>query len=352
VQQARNRRGEPFLFFLRLHRDLYSVGLHAPAMNFTFRQLETFLYSARLRSFNGAAVQLHTTQSAVSKRIAELEQQVGGALLLRGARGLQLTQAGRQLLPLAEQALALWTRIDQEFATAESLRGVFRVGITEFVALTWLTSLIQRVQQDHPDVTLEPVVDAGVKLFDRLQARQLDVCIMPGTFWGAGFTTLKVGQVEEIWVVSPRVQVPRTLKPHEFADYPVIEESAGASKNRFYEEWRAQKGYRFGKVLHTNSTALLRDLTVRGFGISQLSREYVGADLEAGRLRVVKTDKLPPMVYSAVYRTETATPALRRIVELAVDTCDFTRPGSENPLAVGKEMAAPAARRGRKGSPG
>ena len=301
-------------------------------MNFTFRQLETFLYSARLRSFNAAAVQLHTTQSAVSKRIAELEEQVGSALLLRSARGLQLTQSGRRLLPLAEEALSLWTRIDQEFAAGESLRGSFRVGVTELIALTWLAGLIQRVQEDHPDVTLEPVVDAGVKLFDRLHAQQIDVCIMPGTFWGADYTTVKVGQVEEIWVVSPRLKVPRALKPQEFEHYPVIEESTGASKRMFYEEWRARQGYRFGKVLNTNSTTLLRDLTVRGFGISQLSREYVGQDLKAGRLRVVKTDRLPPMVYSAVYRTDTATPALRRIVELAVETCDFTRPGSENPV--------------------
>lgn len=306
-------------------------------MNFTFRQLETFLYSARLRSFNAAAVQLHTTQSAVSKRIAELEEQVGSALLLRSARGLQLTQSGRRLLPLAEEALSLWTRIDQEFAAGEKLRGSFRVGVTELIALTWLTGLIQRVQEDHPDVTLEPVVDAGVKLFDRLHAQQIDLCIMPGTFWGTDYTTVKVGQVEELWVVSPRLKVPRALKPQEFEHYPVIEESAGASKRMFYEEWRARKGYRFGKVLHTNSTTLLRDLTVRGFGISQLSREYVGEDLKAGRLRVVKTDKLPPMVYSAVYRTDTATPALRRIVELAVETCDFARPGSENPVAVGKK---------------
>ena len=293
-------------------------------MNFTFRQLETFLYSARLRSFNAAAVQMHTTQSAVSKRIAELEQQMGGPLLLRSARGLQLTQAGRRLLPLAEQALGLWTQIDQEFAAGETLRGNFRVGVTELIALTWLTRLIQRVHEDHPAVTLEPVVDAGVKLFDRLAAQQIDVCIMPGTFWGADYTTVKVGQVEELWVVSPRLQVPRAMKPQDFADYPVIEESTGASKKMFYEEWRARQGYRFGKVLHTNSTTLLRDLTVRGFGISQLSREFVGEDLKAGRLRVVKTEKLPPMVYSAVYRTDTASTGLRRIVELAVESCDFT----------------------------
>jgi DNA-binding transcriptional LysR family regulator len=313
-------------------------------MNFTFRQLETFLYSARLRSFNAAAVHLHTTQSAVSKRIAELEAQVKSPLLLRSARGLQLTQTGRRLLPLAEEALGLWTRIDREFAAGDALRGTYRVGVTEFIALTWLTGLIQRVQDEHPGVTLEPVVDGGAKLFDRLQAQQIDIGIMPGTFWGAGYTTVPVGDVEELWVVSPRLKVPRALQPHQFAEHTVIEEAAGASKPMFYAAWRAQQGYRFGKVLNTNSTALLRDLTVRGFGISQLSREYVGGDLKAGRLRVVKTEKLPPMVYSAVYRTDTASAALQRIVELAIETCDFTRPGSENPGVVDRR-AAPARRR-------
>lgn len=310
-------------------------------MNITYRQLETFACSARLRSFNAAAVQLHTTQSAVSKRLAELEAQVGGALFLRSARGLQLTQRGRQLLPLADEALALWARLGQAFAPGDALRGSFRVGVTELIALTWLAGWIQQVQQHHPDMRLEPVVDAGVKLFDRLQAQELDLCIMPGTFWGAAFTTETVGQVDEVWVVSPHLKVPRALAPAQFAEHPVIEEAVGASKRRYYEEWRARQGYRFGQVLHTNSTTLLRDLTLRGFGISQLSRQYVGEDLKAGRLRVVRTEPLPPMVYSAVYRSDTASPALRRIVELAVASCDFAYRGA---VAAAPAPAARAAR--------
>lgn len=41
-------------------------------MNLTFKQLEALLFSARLRSFSAAALKLHTTQSAISKRVAEL----------------------------------------------------------------------------------------------------------------------------------------------------------------------------------------------------------------------------------------------------------------------------------------
>ncbi len=94
-------------------------------------------------------------------------------------------------MPLAEEAQALWARVGQEFAAGASLRGNYRLGVTELIALTWLTRLIQRLQDEHPDVTLEPVVDAGVRLFDRLQAQQIDLCIMPGTFWGADFTTVQ-----------------------------------------------------------------------------------------------------------------------------------------------------------------
>jgi len=300
-------------------------------MNFTYRQLETFLHCARHRSFNAAAVQLHTTQSAVSKRIAEIEAQLGSPLLLRSARGLTLTPAGRRLLGFAEEAQALWSRVELAFAPDQTLRGSFRVGVTELTALTWLAPLMQRVAQEHPEISIEPVVDAGVRLFEQLQAQQLDVCIMPGTFWGADYTTVRIGEVEEIWVVSPRVKVPRALKPAQFAAYPVLEEFSGAAKSRFYEEWRAKHGYRFGKVMFTNSTTLLRGLTVRGFGIAQLSREYVGSDLKAGRLREVKTERLPPMVYSAVYRTATAGAALVRVVELAVECCDFTHSGDSEP---------------------
>ena len=71
-------------------------------MNFTFKQLEAFLFSTKLQSFSAAAVKLHTTQSAISKRLAELEESLGGTLLHRTSHGLELAQAGRELLPLAE----------------------------------------------------------------------------------------------------------------------------------------------------------------------------------------------------------------------------------------------------------
>ncbi|WPG41320.1 LysR family transcriptional regulator [Variovorax sp. EBFNA2] len=309
-------------------------------MNFTFKQLEAFLFSVRLQSFSAAAVKLHTTQSAISKRLAELEVALGGPLLHRTTHGLELTQVGRELLPLAEEAQRLWRRIAHDISVDKTLRGTFRVGVTELIAMTWLTRLIQLLQKMHPEVNIEPVVDAGLTLFERLETNKLDLAIMPGAFWGQAFESIKVTQVEQVWIASPRLQIPaRALKPHEFADYPVIEQPAGASKNRFYEAWRAEHGFRFGKVMLTNSTTVLRELTISGFGLSQQALDYVRPDIRSGLLRVVKSDPMPPpLVYSAVYRRDNVSPALARIVELAVKTCDFTVRASQHDVTPARAL--------------
>jgi DNA-binding transcriptional LysR family regulator len=294
-------------------------------MNLTFKQLDAFLFSARLQSFSAAAAKLHTTQSAISKRVAELEGALGAALLHRTSKGLEVSQEGRRLLPLAEESQRLRLRIASEVSVTQSLKGTFRIGVTELIAMTWLTGFIKRIQALHPELMLEPVVDAGLTLFQGLEANKIDLVIMPGTFWGKAFTTIKVGQVEDLWMASPSLKLPkRALKPHEFALYPILEQSTGAAKNRFYESWLAEHGFTFNKVFATNSTTVLRQLTISGFGISQLALDYAQPDIDAGLLRIVRSDPMPPpMVYSAVYRKDNFSAALERLVQLAVETCDF-----------------------------
>ena len=298
------------------------------ALNITFKQLEAFLTSAKERSFSAAASTLHTTQSAVSKRVAEIERSIGATLLHRSTGGLELTIAGRELLPLAEESQRLLSRIEHEVGSERELRGLYRIGVTELIALTWLTSFIQELRALHPSLMLEPVVDVGLKLFDDVQLNRLDLAIMPGKDWGDQFISLKVGQVEDYWVASPSLDIPeRPLLPHEFAEYPILEESQGASKNLFYAPWRAEHGFRFNRVFATNSTPVLRELTIGGLGISQLALDYVATDIAEGRLRIVRSDPMPPpMVYSAVFKADGGSSyALTRLAKLAAKMCNFKR---------------------------
>ena len=60
------------------------------------RHLRTFEIAARLGSFSAAAEEFHTTQSAVSRTIADLERRLGTTLFDRGRRGVRLTSNGER----------------------------------------------------------------------------------------------------------------------------------------------------------------------------------------------------------------------------------------------------------------
>ena len=72
-----------------------------------FKTLETFMWVANLRSFRGAAEKLHTTQPAVSMRIAQLEDELSVGLLERDRRLVAPTQKGQELLGYAERLMRL-----------------------------------------------------------------------------------------------------------------------------------------------------------------------------------------------------------------------------------------------------
>ena len=55
----------------------------------------------------------------------------------------------------------------------------------------------------------------------------------------------------------------RSLAPAQFAGYPVIEEAVGASKRRYYEEWRSRQGYRFGLVMVKGEPYAIVDIGLR-----------------------------------------------------------------------------------------
>ena len=194
-------------------------------MNPTFKQLEAFYFSVRLGSFNAAAARLYTTQSAISKRVGELEIMLNGRVLHRRPSGLALTDLGRRLAPLATEAMQLRSRMEKLADTQHEVQGVLRIGITELIALTWFSRLMDELQINHPALRLEPLVESGITLFRKVQSGQLDLAIMAGTYWKNGYTTVPVGQTQDYWMTAAHVKTPdRPLLPAEFAAYPILEQ--------------------------------------------------------------------------------------------------------------------------------
>ena len=118
--------------------------------------LRAFVQVARERSFSLAAEALYITQPAVSKRIASLEADLGACLFDRVGRQVFLTEAGRHLLPRAEQILAGMADIQQELSNlAGRVTGPLAMGTSHHIGLHRLPPILRDYTNRYPKVALD-----------------------------------------------------------------------------------------------------------------------------------------------------------------------------------------------------
>jgi len=120
--------------------------------------LRAFEAVARHLNFRAAAEELSLTQSAVSRQIQALEDEVGTALFLRHTRAVDLTSAGSQLLRAAGSALE---RIDAAVRHIRQSAGRKSVAITTWASFAsmWLIPRLEAFQREHPDIDIR--IDAS-----------------------------------------------------------------------------------------------------------------------------------------------------------------------------------------------
>ena len=118
--------------------------------------LNAFIAVAELCSFSEAAMRLHLTQPAVSKRIASLEQQLRVRLFDRLGREVSLTEAGRALLPRAYQILNVLEDTRRALSNLNGeITGRLTLATSHHIGLHRLPPLLRAFTQAHPQVALD-----------------------------------------------------------------------------------------------------------------------------------------------------------------------------------------------------
>lgn len=141
--------------------------------------LKTFLEVSRTRHFGRAAEALYLTQSAVSFRIRQLENQLGVNLFTRHRNNIRLTTAGEKLLPYAETLMNTWQAARKEVAHT-SRHNEFSIGASaslwECMLNAWLGRLY-RLQEPQSGLQFEARIAQRQSLVKQLHERQLDLLI-------------------------------------------------------------------------------------------------------------------------------------------------------------------------------
>jgi DNA-binding transcriptional LysR family regulator len=267
------------------------------------RSLETFYWVAQLGSFRGASERLHTTQPAVSVRIAALEEELGGRLFDRGPRVATLTAKGRLLLDYAERFLRLRAEMLRVVAEPGALSGVVRLGVSETIVHTWLSRFIERVHSTYPKVTLDIEVDVSPVLRDALVEHQIDLAFMLGPVSEPTITNLELCRYPLAFVASPALAIgagPATLES--LAGVPVITYPKTTRPYLALRQILSRSDLPTPRIYSNSSLSTIVRMALDGIGISVIPPVVVEAELARGDLRIVPTDiALPQLGFTACY---------------------------------------------------
>ncbi|WP_438671978.1 HTH-type transcriptional regulator HdfR [Siccibacter turicensis] len=138
--------------------------------------LKTFLEVSRTRHFGRAAEALYLTQSAVSFRIRQLENQLGVNLFTRHRNNIRLTPAGERLLPYAETLMSTWQAARKDVAHT-SRHNELSIGASASLWECMLSQWLTRLYQAHSGMQFEARIAQRQSLVKQLHERQLDLLI-------------------------------------------------------------------------------------------------------------------------------------------------------------------------------
>jgi LysR family glycine cleavage system transcriptional activator len=194
--------------------------------------LRAFEAVARHLNFRAASEEMALTQSAVSRQIQSLEEEVGSSLFLRHTRAVELTSAGAQLLLAVTQALP---RVDAAVRQIRQSAGRKSVSLTTFASFAsmWLIPRLEQFQRDNPDIDIR--IDASDASLD-LDIADVDLALRYGPAVNMPASSVRLFGEQLTPVASPWLlrSSPPLRQPADLAKFSLIE---AGDAHRSHLEW-------------------------------------------------------------------------------------------------------------------
>jgi DNA-binding transcriptional LysR family regulator len=272
-------------------------------------------------NFRHAAAALGVSQSSVSTRIKQLEQDLGILLFERRHRGVRLTEAGQHFLENVATGLE---HLDHAVRTAGAIargeQGRLRVGLHSSIAAGFLAELLGQFRKQHPAVNLQIIEGRARDTIREVREARLDVAFVIGVP-PAGDCHSKPLWTEAL-LVALREGHPLTeaegVRWHELAGEPFLARRGGAGPQihdhivlRLAGNWSQAQIQRFD-VAHDT----LMSMVAQGYGITLISEAAAQVCFPGVVFRRI-LDEPEPITFSALWSPHNRSQALLNLLALA-----------------------------------
>ena len=300
-------------------------------MNLRF--VEAFYWVVTLRSMTRAAEKLHLTQSAMSSRVAALEEELGTLLLDRRDRQFRVTGAGARFFLHAEKLLALQRDIKAEMGASGSQPVNLRIGAIESVVHSWLIDWLRDMRTEAPALALELTVETSPILVDQLRRGTLDLALAALPASGGELRSHALPAMEMVFAGHARLHRKRRYVLEELASAGLLTFQRGSQPQLALLDLLRRGGLELARVHSISSISAMAELVEEGLGVATLPRAVVARLARRLPLKALRVDTdLPALPIHLSWRVDPTSLAPQALIDSVRERLGVGRSASKKSI--------------------
>jgi DNA-binding transcriptional LysR family regulator len=252
------------------------------------RQLEMFRTVAEDGTFTRAAERLRVSQSAISRQVKLLEEELGGVLLHRGARRVSLTPAGELLLKMANRLHRDMQDVVSQISDTHALRrGSLTLAGGMTVCMYILPGVLKRYRRLYPQVDLRVVSGASELILRKIRTHEVDLALLTLPITAPDLEVRPVLREEMVVVTAPGHPLARerSVEVRSLGKFPLILYESGSNTRRLLDRFFAEESVPMDVAMETENVEIIKAMVASGLGITIVPFEAIARDVRArGRL--------------------------------------------------------------------
>lgn len=289
-------------------------------MRYDLTSLDIFITVAQERNLTRAARLKHLAVSAVSKRITELEAQAGSELLVRNARGVDLTPAGQSMLFYARQLKQTLTSLDNELGDyASGVKGHVRIHAITSALSQFLPGDIARFVETYPQIKFDIEERVGSAVVRAVADGRADLGIIADQTPAQGLETLPYRR-DELTLVVPQAHPlagSRSIRFSEVLEHEFIGPHLESSVHSLLTSEAEKLGTALKLRIRISSFDCMCRMVSTGLGLAILPRTVLQPYLRSHKLKAVTLDEpwAQRSLLLAFRKYEAASPTLKTLID-------------------------------------
>ncbi len=256
-----------------------------------------FCAVVRTGNMSAAAKELFITQPAVSMAVRQLEEKMGGALLVRTTKGVYPTAEGKLLYTYLEQALGLiHTAEEKYFQMVHMEAGELKIGASDTIIAHYLLPYLEQYHKRYPEINIKVTNKTTQESLRLLRNGSVDVCFVNLPL--ADSTDLEVTEcmeIQDILVGGERYHLLAQvgLDIRDLPKYPLLMQEEMSNTRRLTDCYAEENGVVLTPILELGSNDLLISFAKINLGLTFVIREFTEQELRQRTLYEIPLN--PPM---------------------------------------------------------